>query len=89
MKLERMFASMKSWTSLKMSYVVSKTRLLGQIIKKKNLSVHSRGNIFSLILVRLGQNVCLNEIWDELKNWSSRVKKKVSGSNLRKNLFTP
>ena len=67
-----MFALIKAGTSLKMGHVRSKTSSLGQILEKP--SVHSRGLIFSLILVKLGQNVCLNEIWDDFENGSCRVK---------------
>ena len=59
--LEPMFAFMKSWTSSKLIHVGSKTSSLGQIIEKP--CVHSRGHIFSPILMKLGQNVCLDKIW--------------------------
>ena len=36
--------------------------------------VHSRGHILSPILMKLGQNVCLNEISDENENGSVRSK---------------
>ena len=36
--------------------------------------VRSRGHIFSLIIMKLGQNVCLNEILDEIENGSCRIK---------------
>ena len=36
--------------------------------------VHSRGHIFSPILMKLGQNVCLNKISDELEIGSCGVK---------------
>ena len=49
---------MKCQRSLKMGHVGTKTRSLGQILEKP--SVPSRGHIFSLILMKLGQNVCLN-----------------------------
>ena len=39
------------------------TRSLGQIVEK--LYVPCRRHIFSLILVKPGQNVCLNEISDK------------------------
>ena len=47
---------MKSWMNLKMDYFWSKTRSLGQILEKP--CVRSRGNIYSLIITKLGQNVC-------------------------------
>ena len=36
--------------------------------------VCSRGHIFSPILMKLGQNICLNEILDEIENGSCQVK---------------
>ena len=36
--------------------------------------VCSRGHIFSLIVTKLDQNVCLDEILDEIKNGSCQVK---------------
>ena len=67
-----MFVLMKSRTSLKTGYVGSKIRSLGQISEKP--CVHSRGHIFSLIIMKPGQNVCLDKISDELKNGSCQVK---------------
>ena len=49
-----------------MIQVRSKTRAVGQILEKP--CVHSIGHIFSQIIVKLGQNVCLDEIWDEFEN---------------------
>ena len=46
-------------------HVWSKTRSLGQIFEKP--CVHSRGHISSLIIMKFGQNVCLDEISDELE----------------------
>ena len=76
----RMFVLMKSRTSSRMGNVESKTRSLGQILGKP--SVCSRGHIFSLIIIKHGQNVCLDEMLDEFENGSCRVKNKVTGSNL-------
>ena len=69
-----MFVLIKSGTTLKMGHVRSKTRSLGQISKK--LYVHSRGNIFSLITMKHGQNqnICLDEIVDRFENGSCWVK---------------
>ena len=50
---------------LKMGQVRSKTRSVDQILEKP--CVRSRGHIFSQIIVKLGQNVCLDEIWRSLK----------------------
>ena len=55
-----------------MGHVGLKTRSLGQILEKP--WVHFRGHIFSLIIMKLGQNVCLDEILDNLENRSCRVK---------------
>ena len=44
----------------------SKTRPLGQILKKKPC-LHSRGHIFSSIIMKLGQNICLHEILDKVE----------------------
>ena len=63
---------MKSRMSLKMCHVGSKSRSLGQTLEKP--CVRSRGHIFSPIIMKLGQNVCLDEILDELENGSCRVK---------------
>ena len=68
-----------------MGHVGSKTRSLGQILEKP--CVHSRGHIFSLIIMKHGQNVCLDELSDESENGSCRLKKWVTWSNLRKTLF--
>ena len=56
----------------KMGHVKSKTRSLGQILEKP--CVRSRGHIFSLIVMKLDQNVYLDEISDEFENGSCGVK---------------
>ena len=66
---------MKSRTSSKFSQVGSKTRSLGQILQKS--CAYSRGHILSWILMKLGQNVCIDEISDEFEIGSCRVKNKV------------
>ena len=61
----------KSPTSSKIGHVWAKTRSLGQILEKSY--VPSRGHIFSRIVIKLGQNVCLDQILNESKNgyvWS-------------------
>ena len=63
---------MKSWTSLKMGHVRSKTRSLDQILEKP--CVHCRGHIFRPMIMNLGKNVCLDKISDEIKNRSDAVK---------------
>ena len=61
-----------------MGHVLSKTRSLGQILEKS--SVHSRGHISSPIVMKLGQNVCLDEISDECENGSCLAKNEVTQS---------
>ena len=51
----------------------SKTRSLGQILEKP--CVRSRGHIFSLIIMNVRQNVCLDKISDEFENGSYWFKK--------------
>ena len=48
-------------------------RSLGQILEKP--CVPSRDHIFSPIIMKLGQNVCLDKISHEFENGSCRVKK--------------
>ena len=69
-----MFVLLKSWTSLKIGHVGSKTRYLGQILEKPYIYICSSGHIFSPIIMKLGQNVCLDKISDEFENESCRVK---------------
>ena len=49
-----------------MGHVRSKTRSLGKVLEK--LCVGSRGHIFSLIIMKLGQNTRLDERLDEFEN---------------------
>ena len=58
--------------SLKIGCVKSETRSVDQILEKP--CVRSRGHIFSQIVVKLGQNVCLDEISDVAENGSDQVK---------------
>ena len=69
-----------------MGHVWSKTRTLGQILRK--LCVRSTGYIFSLEILKLGHSVCLDKILDEFENGSCRVKKLVTTLNLLKTLYT-
>ena len=55
-----------------MGHVGLKTRSLGQILEKP--CVRSKGHIFSQIIMKLDQNVCLDEISDESENGLCRVK---------------
>ena len=65
---------MKAQTTLKMGHVGSKTRSMGQILEKP--CVRSGVHIFSLILMKLGHNVCLDEFSNKLENghvvWKTR-----------------
>ena len=49
-----------------MGHVRSRTMSLGQILEKA--CVHSRGHIFSPIIMKLGQNVCLDKIC-QVRKW--------------------
>ena len=65
-----------------MDHVGSKTRSLGQMLEK--LCVCSRGHIFSPIIMKLGQNVCLDEISDEDKMGHVRSRTRSLGQMLEK-----
>ena len=65
-----------------MGHVGSKTRSLGQILEKP--SVRSRGHIFSWILMKVGQDVCLDDISDKIKNRSCGSKTRSLGQMLEK-----
>ena len=67
-----MFDFMKSQMSSKMAHFESKTRSLGQILEKPCLP--SRGHIFSPLIMKLGQNVCLDGISNDFENGSCWVK---------------
>ena len=49
-----------------MGHVGSKTRSLGQFLETP--CVCPRGHIFHPIIMKLGQNVCLDDILDEFEN---------------------
>ena len=55
---------------------------LGQILKKP--CVGSRGHIFSLIIIKLCQNICLDEISKELKMGHGGSKTRSLGQILEK-----
>ena len=61
-----MIVLIKSRMSSNIGYVWSKTRTLGQIIEKPCL--RSWGHIFSPIIIKLGQNICLDEILHKFEN---------------------
>ena len=60
---------MKSSKSVKIGLVGSKTSSVDQILLK-----NFRGHIFSLILMKFIQNICLNKMLDKLENGSCWVK---------------
>ena len=70
-----MFVVMKSRTRVKTGHGPSKTWSLGQILEKP--CVRTRGHI--LIIMKLAQNVCLDEISDEFENGSCWVKTRSLG----------
>ena len=63
---------MKSQTSSKIGHVGSKTKTLGQILEKP--CVRCTGQFFSPVIMKLGQNDCLDKISDEFENGSCPVK---------------
>ena len=65
-----------------MGHVGSKTRSLGQILEKP--CVRSRGHIFSWILMKVGQDVCLDDISDKIENGSCGSKTRSLGQMLEK-----
>ena len=65
-----------------MGHVGSKTRSLGQILEKR--SVRSRGHIFSWILMKVGQDVCLDDISDKIENGHVGSKTRSIGQMLEK-----
>ena len=75
MNLSQNVPLMKSRLSLKMGHVGSG----GQILEKP--CVRSAGLIIGPILMKLGQNVCLNEISDEFETGSCDFKNKITRSN--------
>ena len=79
-----MFAAIKSQTSLKLGHIGSKARSQGQILEKP--CACPRGIIFSPILMKLGQNVCVNKILNSFENGLYGVKNLVVRSNLKKTL---
>ena len=55
-----------------MGHVWSKTRSLDQMLERS--CVHSRGHIFSRMIMKLSQNDFLDEILNMFQNGSCRVK---------------
>ena len=67
-----MFVVMMSRSSLNLGHVGSKTRSVGQIKEKSCLP--SRGHIFDPVFMKLGENVCLNDVWVQFGSGSCGVK---------------
>ena len=65
-----------------MGDVRSKSRSLDQI--SENPYVHSRGHIFCPIIMKRGQDVCLDEISDRFENGSCWVKTRSLVQSLEK-----
>ena len=65
-----MFVLMKSSMSMKMGHVGSKPRSAYQVLEKP--CVRARVHIFRPIIMKLDQNVCLDEISDKFENESCR-----------------
>ena len=65
-----------------MGHLGSKTRSLGQILEKP--CVCSRGHIFSLIIMKLGQNLCLDESETSVKMGQVGSKTRSLGQVLEK-----
>ena len=78
---------MKSQTSLKMDHVVSKAGSLRQIFGKP--CVLSTGHIFSPIIMKLDQNVCLDKILDEIEMGQVGSKTRSLGQILEKPCVHP
>ena len=82
--LEATFSVRLAWNLVGM-FVLMKmghVRSLGQISEKPY--VHSRGHIFSLIIMKHGQNVCLDKISDRFENGSCWVKTRLLVQILKK-----
>ena len=71
---------------MKMGHFGSKTRLLGQILEKP--CVNSRAHIFSPMLMKLCQTICLDKILEEFENGLCRMKNKATRSDFRKTWCT-
>ena len=70
---------------MSISAIYRQTRSLGKNLRRKPC-VSSRGHIFSLIIMKLGQNVCFDLVSNDFENGSCRVKNEVNRSNVRKTL---
>ena len=86
LNLVKMLVLTISRISSNMGHVQSKSRSPGQILGKSCL--HSRGQICNPILMKLGRNVCFENIQDKNEYGPCRVKNQVTKKNLSKFLFT-
>ena len=68
--------------SSEMGHAGSKTKSLGQILEKP--CIRSGCHFLSLIFMKIGQNLCLYEISDEVENGTCWILNKVIRSHLRK-----
>ena len=82
MKLSQNVSLLKPRKNSKFGHVGSKSRPLGQTLKKS--CVRSRGLIFGPILMKLGQNVCLNDISDKIEMGHVGSKTRSQGQILEK-----
>ena len=80
---------MKSRMSFKMDHVGSKMRSLGQMLEKS--CVPFRGHILSQIIMKLGQNFCLDETSHEYEKGSCLIKNYCNSPKYSDtlNLWTP
>ena len=70
--LEKPCVLMKFQMSSKIGHIGLKTWSLGQILEKP--CVCSRGHIFSPIIMKFGQNICIDKISNEYENRLCQVK---------------
>ena len=68
----RMFVVAMSRSILNLGHMGSETRSVGQI--KEKSCFQSRSHIFDPVSMKLGQNVCLDDIWVILGSRSHGVK---------------
>ena len=73
---------MKSHLSLKMGHVWLKSRSLGKFLEKP--CVRCRGHIFRLMMMKLGQHICLDEITPDFEKGHVRSKTRSLGKILEK-----
>ena len=62
---------MMSRSSLNLGHVGSETRSVGQI--EETSCLHTRHHIFDPVLMKLGQNMCLGDVWVKFDSRSHGV----------------